>query len=113
MQRWYAPKMLFFYFLKWDENSNLIKEAAFSVAIPWMFAFIFLICEFGERVIKQFEMFEEEFDRCNWYTLPSKLQRIYLMFLLDTHKPKTIQSYGRIVCSRETYKKVIIQRIFG
>lgn len=59
--------------------------------------------------MKQFEIFGKEFDRCDWYALPIELQRIYLISLSDTQQPETIQSFGGIVCSRDSYKKVPMQ----
>lgn len=93
-------------FSKWDVNSNIFELALTSILMPWVFGFIFVSCEPGERVTKQFELFGTELDRCDWYALPIKLQHTYSIFILDTHQTKVIQSYGGIVCSRDTFKKV-------
>lgn len=72
----------------------------------WLIVVSLAICEPGERVTHQFEQFCVEFGRCEWYKLPIEMQRMYLIFLSDTQQPQNICSYGGIVCTRETFKKV-------
>lgn len=54
----------------------------------------------------EFEMFEDELIQCEWYLMPIEMQRMYIMFLANTQNPIEISSYGGLVCSRETLKKV-------
>lgn len=77
-----------------------------SMIILWIFGFILLVCEFGERVTTQFEQFGVEFNQCDWSKLSTEMQRMYLIFLLYAQQPKHIQSYGNIECTRETFKQV-------
>lgn len=67
---------------------------------------IFCVCELGERVTHQFVMFNEELERCDWNTLPGKLQRMYLIFLSNIQQSVCIQCYAGIKCSRDTFKQV-------
>lgn len=55
----------------------------------------------------QFEQFGLEFGRCEWNNLPIELQRMYLISLSDTQQPKNIQTYSGIMCTRDTFKKVL------
>lgn len=73
----------------------------------WIFVLTLAFCDPGQRVTNQFEEFGEELSRCDWYSIPIEIQRIYLIFLSDTQQPKIIQSYGGIACTRDTCKKVI------
>lgn len=73
-----------------------------------VFGLIFLMCEPGERVSTQFQLFDDELVRCNWYKLSIKLRQMYLIFLSDTEQPMNIVSYGGIQCTRETSKNVNI-----
>lgn len=77
-----------------------------SEALFWVCVLNFSICELGEQVNHQFEIFGEELERCNWNNLPTELQRMYLIFLSDIQQPVNIQSYGGIICSRDTFEKV-------
>lgn len=77
-----------------------------SMLALWVFALSFILCEFGQRVTDQFEEYSVEFDRCKWNNLPIEMKRMYLVFLSDVQQPKNIQSYGRIVYTRQTFKRV-------
>lgn len=74
--------------------------------VIWAFAVDFLVCELGQWAANQYEAFNDELSSCAWYSLPIDMQRLYWIFLLDTQQPLHVQSYGSIVCSRETFKKV-------
>lgn len=93
-------------FIKWEDHWNGFEMSTTILADFWAFTLNFLACEVGQRVTSQYEIFGDELRKCNWHVLPIEMQRIYLTFLLDTQQPIFIQSYGGIVCSRETYKKV-------
>ena len=89
-------------------NYSLLEVTISIWILTWIFLFIFIICEPGERVSEKFEEFSNELGQCNWYALPSEMQRMYLIFLSDAQQPINIQCYGRILCSRETFKTVIL-----
>lgn len=93
--------------LKWEDDSQTFKIMIQSTMIPWVFFYVFAICEPGERVAHQFDQFGVEFSRCDWNKLTSiGMQRVYLIFLSDTQQPRNLQTYGGIECTRETFKKV-------
>lgn len=73
----------------------------------WAFAFLFLLCEFGEMVTKRFDEFNEQLFQCNWYSFPIEVQILYLKFSLYPQKPTYIRGYGGILCTRDNFKKVI------
>ena len=62
----------------------------------------------GEMVTNQFDEFEEELSQCNWYMFSMKLQRIYMIVLVNAEQPTTVHGFGNIVCARESMKKVIL-----
>lgn len=68
-----------------------------------------MVCEPGEHVTQEFSAFDNQLElECCWYILPIELKRLYLIFLLDTQQSINIQCYGRILCTRDTLRKVII-----
>lgn len=69
--------------------------------------YIFIFCEPSQWYINQFEGFEEEVTRCDWYSLPIDLQRIYMIFLTDAQNPIFLSSFGDIECNRDTSKRVL------
>lgn len=73
----------------------------------WSFVLIYLFCEMGQSVTNQFEMFEEELCRRDWYLFPLKLQRIHLIVLANAQQPTTLNGFANLVCIRESMKTVI------
>lgn len=96
----------FLSFPKWDGTSNTFETAIVAFGLVWLFGFILLVCEPGERMTNRFEIFSEELSRSDWYLLPIEMQRIYLVFLSNTQNAINVSSYGGITCERETSKKV-------
>lgn len=92
--------------LKWDDDPKLFEIMILSIGTLWIFAVNLMVCDFGERMTSQFDQFSVKYAQCKWISLPIEMQRIYLMFLLDTQQPKHIRTYSGIVCTRETSKQV-------
>lgn len=91
-----------------DSGSNSTEIMVLSMAFTWTFLFVFAICEPGECVTKEFDGFCRELERYDWYLLPIDLRRSYWIFLLNAHESINIQCYGRVMCTRETFKKVLV-----
>lgn len=94
--------------LKWDDDSELLETMILALIVLWIFGFNWAMCGTGERVANQFEQFGVEFNRCEWNKLPIKMQRMYLIFLLEIQQPKILRSFGGIKCTSETFKQVCI-----
>lgn len=92
--------------LQMSDDMKIFEFLAVFVLTLWVFGVLFLFCELGQRVTIQFDMFGDEFDRCDWQALPIGMQRMYLMFLADTQQSKYISCFFNIQCTRETFKKV-------
>lgn len=78
----------------------------------WSFAICGFFCEFGETVTRQFHLFDVEIYGCGWYLLPIRMQKMHLIFMMNTQQPALIQGYGNIWCTRDTFKKVHFVRMF-
>lgn len=91
-----------------DDNAIWLETAVLLSILFWVFLGLFLISEPGERMSYQYDMFYEELNLCDWYKIPIKMQRIYLIFLSNTLEPNYITCYGNIHCSRDTVKKVMV-----
>lgn len=94
--------------LKWDDDSKLFEIMILYMLILWAFTLNSVIFESGNRVTNQFDQFNLELNQCEWNKFPIELQRLYLISLLDTQRPKTIHIGGGIACTRETCKRVNI-----
>lgn len=69
---------------------------------------VFFNSELGERVTLQFNAFNELLCQSEWYLLPLDVQRMLVIFMMDTEQPAVIQGYGNIECTRASFKKVDI-----
>lgn len=74
----------------------------------WSFALIFLFCNFGEKIGGQFNKLNDVIYQCNWYLCPLKTQQMFPMILTATQNVPTMTSFGNVVCSRESFKKVTL-----
>lgn len=92
--------------LKWNDDPNVIEIISIALAGLYTFVFNSVVCELGQWMTNQYEVFEDELTTCDWYALPIEMQQLYLIFLLDAQQPIHIQCYGGIACSRETFKVV-------
>lgn len=54
----------------------------------------------------QFRMFNEELWQRDWYLFPIELQRMLVIFMLDTEQSMIIRGYGNIKCTRDAFKGV-------
>lgn len=68
---------------------------------------VILFCELGETIRNQFELYNEELNRCNWYLYSLKMQRMILTFVSITQQSTVIRGYGNKLCARVTAKEVI------
>lgn len=72
----------------------------------WSIIILFLTCEFGEMITGEFEMFDDEFAKSNWYYFPIEVQRMFITVMANTQQPKILQAFGNTPCTREVFKKV-------
>lgn len=93
-------------FFKTAETPDIAQLVGLFNVLLGVLMVVFIACECGERVTGQFETLEDTLTKCNWYSYPIEMQRIYLIFLAHTQQTSNIQSYGSITCTRETFKMV-------
>lgn len=78
----------------------------------WALMLLFCYCELGEIVTNQFNMFDNELCRYDWYLFSIEMQRIFLIVMSNTQNSTTIRGYGNIVCTRDAFKQVKFIRLF-
>lgn len=76
------------------------------VLVLWAMTALFTSCDFGQKLIDQFELFEMKMYRCKWYLLPIKMQRIFAIAMMNVQQSTAVQSFGYIELSRETSRMV-------
>lgn len=69
------------------------------------FSSSFPFSELGGMVTKEFDAFDGQLCQSNWYLYPTKMQKLYLIFMLDAQQPMLIRGWGTITCTREFFKE--------
>lgn len=104
---------LFFYcfFLYQSEpNPNLASLVTSLIVALWVVVMIFLTCESGERLTNQYDIFEYEYDQCNWYSFPLEIQRTLPILISSHQRPAMVQGYAHTVCRRASCATVTFLR---
>lgn len=94
--------------LKSGDNSNAVDAICPTMTVLYSLLLIFVFCEFGERVCSEFNVFNEELCRCDWYLFPLEMQKMLLIILSSTQQPASIQGYANTQCTRDAFKSVNI-----
>lgn len=71
---------------------------------------MFALCMTAEELSNQFEEFDI-YQKLDFYTFPSKIQRMLTYLIMNTQIPLVFEAYGKAACNRETFKKVSICHI--
>lgn len=64
------------------------------------------MCECGETVTSQFEMFNDELNLCKWYVFPTEMQKMLIIAMANAQQPTILRGFGNTLCIRESFKKV-------
>lgn len=74
----------------------------------WSFAFVFVLCEFGQNVSNAFIEIDDEIGQVDWYLFSMHTQKLLIILMIVTQKPVGLNVYGDIWCDREDFKKVSV-----
>lgn len=78
-----------------------------SIGTFWAFGQMLVFCNLGEIVTNQFCKINNTLYYCNWYTFPSRLQKILPIVMISAQELVVIQSFASLSCTRDAFKKVI------
>lgn len=76
------------------------------ILVLWAFIFLFLWCDFGQKLTDQFELFEDEVYKCKWYLFSIEMQQIFAFAMMNVQQSIVVKGFGNIELSRETFEKV-------
>lgn len=82
------------------------------LALVWSFAMVLFACEFGERMVEQFDVINDLLFQCDWHVFPVEMQRIFIIVLANTQRHPVVTGFGNVECVREFFKKVMQSRKF-
>lgn len=58
-------------------------------------------------VAAQFNRFDDVLNECKWYLFPTRVKRIFLIFICETQQLTQFRGYGNIECTRQAFERVI------
>lgn len=70
------------------------------------FVIIFCVCEFFERTTQHFDIVDDSFYQCDWYSFPNDMQHMLVIVIANAHQPIMIRGFGNTLCVRDSVKKV-------
>ena len=90
-----------------SNDGNFMELIEPFVLAFWSFAFIFLLCNFGENVTSQFTAIDNAISEFDWNFFPHDVQRFLPTIMISTQKPVIFQGiFGNVVCTRAAFKTV-------
>lgn len=69
-------------------------------------ALVFIICELGQRMSDTFDEIDSTLDKSDWYLFPIEIKRMLPMIIANAQEPVSLECFGSIICSRNTFKNV-------
>lgn len=72
---------------------------------------VLIACELGQRMADAFEKLHNTIDQWDWYLFPLEIKRILIMVIAIAQKPVSVECFGSIACTRETFKDVGLHSI--
>lgn len=73
---------------------------------------MFIICELGEQLSSKFAEFSDALYQCDWHSFPNEAQKVLLALMMFAQEPVIVKGFANILCARESFKKVIQNKIF-
>lgn len=68
--------------------------------------FVFVCCEFGEKLSNAFDEIDSVIKQFDWYKFPVKLGKMLPMLIASAQEPAKLSVFGSISCAREDFKNV-------
>lgn len=80
--------------------------------MPWILLILFLLCNSGGFVTGAFGEIDI-YEQCDWYLFPRNVKRMLPIIITICQKRTVVQGFGNILCTRETYARVIQKTFRG
>lgn len=72
----------------------------------YAFGYVLFTCELFQRVTDRFDEINDIVGQLDWYRFSHGIQKILPTLLINIQQPVFVVCFGKISCSRETFKKV-------
>lgn len=70
------------------------------------YTFLYIFCNFGQKLTDRFELFEDVMCKCQWYLFPIEMQQTFAFVMMNVQQSATVKCFGNIELNRETSKQV-------
>lgn len=104
--RFLQPLLFFLLFFVKSQHIFGFELINTLFVVFYSFACHGILCTFGDLLTHQFNVFNDELCMCNWYLFPIDLQRMLLIFIINTQQPAIIHGFADTVCTRDAFKQV-------
>lgn len=79
--------------------------------VCWSFGLVFLICEIGEHIQREFSEINNAISQSEWYSFPFEVKRTLPTVLYNAQKHVRLECFGSKSCSRRIFKEVSENRL--
>lgn len=100
------------YFFNFIFQSEVPVEVSALIPIffstNWIFIFIFIYCELGQRVSEAFDKPYDAICQFKLHLFPMDVQRMLPIIIVGAQQPIDLRGYGNISCTRDSFKRVSV-----
>lgn len=83
-----------------------------SLLTFWSFVQIYVFCDSSAYVTRHFREIDI-YNECEWYAFPASVRRSMPIIIVNAQEAVILKGFGNILCTRETFKRVIWIGLFG
>lgn len=86
--------------------TNTLVIIVLALEMGYAFGLVYASCEFGQQIFGLFNQISDTIDQIKWYRFPIRVQRMLPTIAIFAQQTITLEVFGSISCSRESFKKV-------
>lgn len=75
------------------------------------FTLVFVSCELSQRLSNAFDRIDFTVHQFDWYLFPIEMKRMLPVVMVNVQRPISLACFGSIMCTRETFKDVRVNRL--
>lgn len=98
--------MTIFQAMKSASSLNILIFLKVMIFMLPALGWLYVKCYFGDEVTYHFGAIDESINQCTWYLFPLEMQQFLPMMIILAQKPVYVGEFGKIHCTRTTYKNV-------
>lgn len=88
-------------------HENVMPVLLMIFAGIFAFTLVFLTCELSQRLGNAFDEIDFTVHQFDWYLFPIQMKRMFPVIIVIVQQPISMECFGSIKCTRDTFKNVI------